>query len=121
MSEIYYPESFPAPPSNREDISSLAALERAMNEGKILKSNVLFCDSSMRLHIDLGGIHGIIERDETVFCRGTEAIKDIAVISYRARRDCRASLAQSGAKGMQRKIRFFSSRGRRDTRDRHAS
>ena len=81
MREIYCPESFPAPPSNREDISSLAALERAMNEGKILKSNVLFCDSSMRLHIDLGGIRGIIERDETVFCRGTEAIKDIAVIS----------------------------------------
>ena len=81
MCEIYCPESFPAPPSNREDISSLAALERAMNEGKILKSNVLFCDSSMRLHIDLGGIRGIIERDETVFCRGTEAIKDIAVIS----------------------------------------
>ena len=81
MCEIYCPESFPSPAADAEYLSSLSGLERAMHEGKILKASVLFCDSSMRLHIDLGGIRGIIERDETVFCRGGEAIKDIAVIS----------------------------------------
>ena len=81
MSEIYCPESFPSPASDIEYTSSLSGLERAMREGKILKANVLFCDSSMRLHIDLGEIRGIIERSEAVYCRGDETIKDIAVIS----------------------------------------
>lgn len=81
MSDIYCPESFPFPATDAEYTSSLEGLERAMREGKILKSSVLFCDSSMRLHIDLGCVRGIIERDEAVFCRGGETIKDIAVIS----------------------------------------
>ena len=66
---------------NREYISSLSGLERAKNEGRILESTVLLCDSAMRLHIDLYGIRGIIERQETVFCRPGEEIKDIAVIT----------------------------------------
>ena len=81
MSDIYCPESFPSPVEDAEYTSSPEGIERAMREGKILKSSVLFCDSSMRLHIDLGCMRGIIERDEAVFCRGGETIKDIAVIS----------------------------------------
>ena len=52
-----------------------------MSEGKILESTVLFCDSSMRLHIDLGDICGIMEKSEAVFCRPGESVKDIAVIT----------------------------------------
>lgn len=66
---------------NREYISSLAGLERAMKEGRILESTVLLCDSSLRLHVDLYGIRGIIDRSEAVFCRRGEVIKDIAVIT----------------------------------------
>ena len=66
---------------NREAISSLSGLERAMTEGRILEATVLLCDSAMRLHVDLCGIRGIIERSEVVFCRRGEIIKDIAVIT----------------------------------------
>jgi small subunit ribosomal protein S1 len=52
-----------------------------MNEGRILESTVLFCDSSMRLHIELGSFIGIMDRSEAVFCRPGENIKDIAVIT----------------------------------------
>ena len=66
---------------NREYITSLCGLERAMHEGKILESTVLLCDSSLRLHVDLYGIRGIIEREDAVFCRKGEELKDIAVIT----------------------------------------
>jgi small subunit ribosomal protein S1 len=81
MSDIYCPESSPALLQDSEYLSSISGLERAMNEGKILKSNVLFCDSNMRLHVDLGCIRGIIERTEALYCRAGETIKDIAIIS----------------------------------------
>lgn len=68
-------------PENREYLSSISLLERAMKEGKILESTVLYCDSSMRLHVELGSLVGIMERGEAVFCRPGEAIKDIAVIT----------------------------------------
>lgn len=66
---------------NREYITSLSGLQRAMNDGAILESTVLLCDSSMRLHVDLYGVKGIIEREECVFCRDGEELKDIAVIT----------------------------------------
>lgn len=82
MSEIYLPEGeLLSLPENREYLSSLPSLERAMREGRILESTVLFCDSSMRLHVELGGFVGIMERSEVVFCRPGESIKDIAVIT----------------------------------------
>ena len=82
MNNSYLPEGLLLPTAeNREYISSLSGLERAMNEGKILESTVLLCDSDMRLHVDLYGIEGIIERDETLLCKGGESIKDIAVIT----------------------------------------
>ncbi len=82
MSNIYRPEgSLVSRSENKEYLSSLAGLERAMSEGKILESTVLFCDSSMRLHIDLGDICGIMEKSEAVFCRPGESVKDIAVIT----------------------------------------
>lgn len=82
MSNIYRPEGYLLGRSdNKEYLSSLSGLERAMSEGKILESTVLFCDSNMRLHIDLGNICGIMEKDEAVFCRPGESVKDIAIIT----------------------------------------
>ncbi len=66
---------------NEEYISSLSGLERAFVEGRILEATVILCDSAMCLHVSLGEIKGIIEHDESVFCRTGENIKDIAVIS----------------------------------------
>lgn len=81
MNNVYLPEGLlSSTPQNREYISSLSGLERAMNEGKILESTVLLCDSQMRLHVDLYGIEGIIEREESLYNQGAP-IKDIAVIT----------------------------------------
>ncbi|MGM9684001.1 MAG: S1 RNA-binding domain-containing protein [Eubacteriales bacterium] len=82
MTNSYKPEGMIyATPENREYISSLMGLQRAMDDGKILESTVLLCDSRMRLHVDLYGIEGIIEREEAVLCRPGEKAKDIAVIT----------------------------------------
>ncbi len=66
---------------NTEYISSVQGLERAMNEGAILEATVLLCDSSLRLHLDIGGIKGVIEKNEAVWCRDGETLKDIAIIT----------------------------------------
>jgi len=82
MKNLYCPEgALITLGENQEYLSSLAGLEKALVEGKILESTVTLCDSSMRLHVNLGGIPGIIEREESVFCRDGEVIKDIAVIT----------------------------------------
>ncbi len=78
----YFPEGELIETSeNEEYISSLAGLERAFVDGRILEATVTLCDSAMRLHVSLGTMKGIIEHDESVFCRTGESIKDIAVIS----------------------------------------
>lgn len=80
MSNKYLPEgSLILSSENREYISCLQGLERARAEGKILEGIVVKCDpQSMRLHLDLNGIEGIIEKEECLF--GGE-VKDIAVIT----------------------------------------
>lgn len=82
MNNVYLPEGLLlSTPQNREYISSLSGLERAMNEGRILESTVLLCDNQMRLHVDLYGVEGIIEREESLYSREESPIKDIAVIT----------------------------------------
>ena len=66
---------------NAEYLSSLEAIERAMLDGKILESTVLLCDSALTLHLDLGGIKGIIRKDECVWRRDGEPLKEIAIIT----------------------------------------
>lgn len=56
------------------------ALERAMLTGVILESTAMLCDNDMNLHVDLGGITGIIPKDEVCYSRGGET-KDIAIIT----------------------------------------
>ena len=73
---------------NREYISTLSGLERAMNEGRILEAPATLCDNSMRLHIDLYGIKGIIDRRDALFCRKGEEIKDIALITRVGKPTC---------------------------------
>ena len=66
---------------NREYLSSLQGLEKAMLCGKILEAPVLLCDSKMRLHLDLCGITGIMEKEEAVYSPDGAPVKDIAVIT----------------------------------------
>lgn len=73
---------------NREYVSSVSGLEKAMNEGKILEANAILCDSSMRLHVDLYGMKGMIAKEDAVFCRRGEEIKDIALITRVGKPTC---------------------------------
>ncbi len=82
MNNCYKPEGFLySSAENKEYLSSLSGLERAASEGKILEATALLCDNDMRLHVDLYGIRGIIERDEVAYNRLGEPVKDIAVIT----------------------------------------
>lgn len=61
--------------------SSIAGLERACLRGTILESTVLRCDTGdMSLHLDLGGVRGIIPKEEAIYSPAEEP-KDIAVIT----------------------------------------
>ena len=66
---------------NREYISSRQGLERAMREGKILEATAMLCDGRMRLHVDLYGMVGIIDRSEAMLSTDEAGVKDIAVIT----------------------------------------
>ena len=68
-------------PENIEALQSFAALEKAMVQGRILESTALMCNSALSLTLDLGGVRGIIPREEALLCRDGEGIKDIAIIS----------------------------------------
>ena len=82
MNNTYRPEgALLSSPENREYLSSLSGLEKARDTGKILEATVILCDSAMRLHVNLYGIEGIIEKEECVFCRDGENVKDIAIIT----------------------------------------
>ena len=82
MTNTYLPEGMLAhTKENKEALSSPEALERAWRTGRILEAPALLCDNQMRLHVDLGCMRGIIEREEAVWCRPGESIKDIAVIT----------------------------------------
>ena len=82
MNNTYKPEgALLSSPENREYLSSLSGLEKARDTGKILEATVILCDSAMRLHVNLYGIEGIIEKEECVFCRDGECVKDIAIIT----------------------------------------
>lgn len=82
MATTYKPEGhLIATPENRESIASLQGLERAMTLGRILEAPVTLCDGKMRLHVDLYGVRGIIEKEEVAFSPIGESVKDIAVIT----------------------------------------
>lgn len=67
---------------NRDYISSLQGLEKAMLTGKILEARATLCDNFQNLTVDLGGIKGIIEREETALGSYSDGrIRDIAIIT----------------------------------------
>ena len=82
FTDIYRPEgALLESAQNREYLSSLAGLERAMRCGAIIEGIATLCDEDMRLHVDLHCARGIIDTDETLACRKGESKKDIAIIT----------------------------------------
>lgn len=82
FTQKYLPEgSYIGTQENKELLSSICGLERAMNENKILEGMVIRCNSDFTLSVDLGKYVGYIEREEAALTYGNEPIKDIAVIT----------------------------------------
>ena len=82
MTNRYKPEGMRiATTQNREYISSLQGLERALEKQLILEAPAILCDHNFNLHISLGGVCGIIPREECEFMRNNEEIKDIAILT----------------------------------------
>ncbi len=74
--------------ANTAYISSIDGLERAMTEGAILEARAVVCDSSHNLMVDLGGIFGIIPRNEAAVGISSGTTREIAVISRVGRPVC---------------------------------
>ncbi len=66
---------------NKGYLASPTMLERACEQGRILEAPATLCDAQMRLHVDLGCMQGYIPREEAVWCRRNEQIKDIAILT----------------------------------------
>lgn len=85
MEKYYLPEgSRLSTPQNREYVSSLEGLERAMASGVIVEGIARLCDASFDLHVDfpaIPGVTGIIPREECAYVKDGEEIKDIAVLT----------------------------------------
>ena len=66
---------------NKNAVKSLTMLTNACKENKILEARATVCDSQHNLIVDLGGIKGIIPREEGALGIKEGAVRDIAVIS----------------------------------------
>ena len=78
----YAPEgTYMARPENRDMLSSVEALTRAMERGDILEAIAKLCDSSMTLHFELGGIPAIMPKEEVQHVKDGEECKDIAILT----------------------------------------
>lgn len=82
MEQRFYPEGVLINQAeNMEALSSLAALERAMAEGRILEGRVLLCDSSLSLILNLAGLRAVIPHEEIALTADGEPCRDIAAIT----------------------------------------
>lgn len=82
MQNQYLPEgSLIVTGENREYLSSVVGLERALEKQKILEATAILCDSNFNLHVDLGKIKGIMPKEEVEYRRFGEETKDIAVLT----------------------------------------
>jgi len=67
---------------NREYISSLQGLERALEKQIILEAPAILCDHNFNLHVSLcPGVCGIMPRDEVELKSEKDEIKDIAILT----------------------------------------
>jgi len=82
MTNAYLPEGMLADtPENQSALRNPAALQDAMNQGRILEARALVCDSQHNLIVDLGCCRGVIPRLETVVGIDDGSARDIAIIS----------------------------------------
>ncbi len=66
---------------NQKALSSLAGLEKAMEEGELLEAKSYLCDRDLSLIFDFNGIRGVLPREEISVPCEREGVRDIAVIT----------------------------------------
>ena len=78
----YYPEgALLGTPENRAAMQSVSALKEAALKETVLESRAVKCDRDHNIHVDLGGIPGIIPREEGAMGIDSGEVRDIALIS----------------------------------------
>lgn len=78
----YYPEGvIYETKQNKRSISCAATLRECFFEGRILEAKANLCDGEHNLHVDLGGMKGIIPRKECALGIAEGTTKDIAIVS----------------------------------------
>lgn len=81
MKRYYYEGKLLSSPSNVSTLQSRTALEEACEKGTVLEGVCEMCDKEHNLHINLGVMKGIIERNEGALGIDSGQMKDIALIS----------------------------------------
>ena len=77
----YLPEgSLISTEENYSYIKNKDGLDRALNDQAILEAPAVLCDHDLNLHVELGGIKGIIPKNEVIYSKSDE-IKDIAILT----------------------------------------
>ena len=77
----YLPEGYRAP-IGEGTRSPITEIERAYCEDRIIEVAVGLCDSDFCLHADIGvGIEGRIPKEQCLYLRAGEELKDIAVLT----------------------------------------
>ena len=81
MNEFYPEGERCLTPENALALSSLAGLEKAMEEKTLLEAKSALCDRDLSLVFDLGGIRGVMPREEVAVTEEDAPIRDIGVIT----------------------------------------
>lgn len=68
-------------PENKLSTASPAALAESMRTERILEAKALMCDSNHNLFVDLGGMRGVIPREEGAIGIREGTVRDIAILS----------------------------------------
>ena len=78
----FFPEgTLLSSPENQAALSSLSALESAMEHGKLLEAVAQKCEPDLTLRFDLGGIPAFMPKEEVSLTEEDLEIRDIAVIT----------------------------------------
>lgn len=78
----YFPEgALLGTPENRAATQSVSALKEAAQKETVLEGRAVKCDPAHNIHVDLGGLTGIIPREEGALGIETGEVRDIALIS----------------------------------------
>lgn len=68
-------------PENRRALESLESLREAMHSGAVLEARAAVCDAKHNLIVDLGGLRGVIPREEGAIGIDDGSTRDIAILS----------------------------------------